>query len=324
MRARKSRMPGHFGRFGESSRVSRAGITGEGRPRLKWVELKQIALKRFAGLFRFFDSRCPACGIPVPVGGGTDAPDYPEGAPAGLSASKRLCPECRAALTPKATGFCSLCALPFAEGSQSLGPCQECLLQRPLWQSIYFLGPYQGLLRRLILDLKFNSALHTAPLLGGLLAARISAVRVFARGDAGGQVGFNETGFSDTGFDLVIPVPLHPRRLGERGYNQSLELARVLARNLSVPVCNKLLLRTKFTPPQEALSRKERKRAVKGVFVASSGVCGKRILLVDDVLTTGATLAECSKTLLEGGAAYIEVAVAARTGLTPEESSFYG
>jgi ComF family protein len=105
--------------------------------------------------------------------------------------------------------------------------------------------------------------------------------------------------------DLILPVPLHPGRLKERGFNQSGLLAAGLARRLRAPVSFDVIERKSRTQPQTRLTRRERLKNLKGAFELSGarGVRGRRVLLVDDVFTTGATLSECARTLKKKGGA---------------------
>jgi ComF family protein len=112
--------------------------------------------------------------------------------------------------------------------------------------------------------------------------------------------------------DLLVPVPLHPRRLRQRSYNQALLLARELGRNLSLPVASRLLQRRHPTPPQRGLSARVRFHNLRGAFALERPLAGERILLVDDVMTTGATTSECTRTLLAGGGGEVAVAVLGR------------
>jgi ComF family protein len=112
--------------------------------------------------------------------------------------------------------------------------------------------------------------------------------------------------------DLLVPVPLHKSRMRERTYNQSLLLAKALGKEWRLPVSARLLVRTRATLPQQGLSAQLRRDNMKGAFALSSPLAGERILLIDDVLTTGATANECSRVLLEGGAAEVAVAVLGR------------
>ena len=118
-------------------------------------------------------------------------------------------------------------------------------------------------------------------------------------------------------FSCVIPVPLSSQRLKERGYNQSLEIARVVAKELDLPLDYKHLLRIKHGIPQERLNKKERFKAVQGMFAVCNqqSVSKRHVLLLDDIMTTGATIQECTRVLLAAGATAVSVAVVARTGL---------
>jgi ComF family protein len=115
--------------------------------------------------------------------------------------------------------------------------------------------------------------------------------------------------------DVIMPVPLHPARLREREYNQSLLLADQLGRHTRKPVSTSILLRVLATDPQTTLSRHERLQNLRRAFSVSSPetVAGQRILLVDDVFTTGTTLNECAKVLLAAGAESVDALTAART-----------
>jgi ComF family protein len=156
-------------------------------------------------------------------------------------------------------------------------------------------GLYQEGLREAVHRFKFRGDLGLDRPLGELLAEALS-----------GQAA---PGWRP---DLVVPVPLHRRRLAERTYNQSLLLARAVARSWRVPVPARLLLRTRATPPQQGLSAEERRRNLRGAFALRQPLGGERVLLVDDVLTTGATARECARVLRDGGAGEVAVAVLAR------------
>jgi ComF family protein len=116
-------------------------------------------------------------------------------------------------------------------------------------------------------------------------------------------------------FDLLIPVPLHPQRLRERGFNQALLLARELSLRTGIPCRKRVLEKRKPTLPQVNLSGRERERGVKGAFHLAEGkeVREKVILLIDDVYTTGTTANECSKVLMAGGAKRVDVLTLAHT-----------
>ncbi|MBX3197735.1 MAG: ComF family protein [Labilithrix sp.] len=116
--------------------------------------------------------------------------------------------------------------------------------------------------------------------------------------------------------DLAVPVPLHPRRLAERGYNQAALLAAPVARRLGIAFAPRALVRSRDTPRQVALDREQRVVNVAGVFAARerSRLSGARVLLIDDVRTTGTTLARCADALHDAGIASVQALVLARRG----------
>jgi ComF family protein len=113
--------------------------------------------------------------------------------------------------------------------------------------------------------------------------------------------------------DLIIPMPMHPTRLKERGFNQALEIAKVLTESCKEKLDFKSTIRQTLTPPQASLPLKERVKNIKGAFKVNSDFTGKRIAIVDDVMTTGASLNELAKTLKKAGASHVECWVIART-----------
>jgi ComF family protein len=115
--------------------------------------------------------------------------------------------------------------------------------------------------------------------------------------------------------DLLVPVPLHPVRLRERTYNQALLLARELGRQYRLPTGHDVLIKQRSTTPQQSLSAAQRHDNLRGAFVLNREVSGAKILLVDDVMTTGVTVDLCSQVLLAGGAERVDVAVVARSAL---------
>lgn len=150
-------------------------------------------------------------------------------------------------------------------------------------------------MRRSILRFKFHGALELGTLLGSMLATRCLEKRGL--------------------IDAVIPIPLHGRRLHERGYNQTLEIARPVATALNAPLAPTLLIRSIATPHQTGLSKKQRSENLRSAFAAPRPglLNAKRILLVDDIMTTGATIAAAVMALRKAGAAEVHVAVVART-----------
>jgi ComF family protein len=155
-------------------------------------------------------------------------------------------------------------------------------------------GSYEGALAIAIQKLKYHSRADLAPSLGSLLVRTV---------DRDGLRG-----------DLVVPVPLHPLRLAERGFNQAALLARVAARQLDMPFSTAALVRRRVTPPQAKTSAADRWRNVAGAFIVPrpARVAQRHILLVDDVATTGATLEACRRALRTAGAESVTGLVLAR------------
>jgi len=207
-------------------------------------------------------------------------------------AASRVCERCIARFAPR-VARCRRCALP------SPAPlCGECLRTPPPFEATFTAVDYQFPWDGLIARWKFHQALDLAPLFAALLEQAL-------RG-------------ADSPLPaLVIPVPLGRDRLRERGYNQAWELARRVGRRLRCDSNAHLLLRSVDTPHQLSLPRNRRAANVRGSFVLdvrqAVRLRGCSIALVDDVMTTGATAAEAARTLLDGGAASVQLWVAART-----------
>jgi ComF family protein len=162
-------------------------------------------------------------------------------------------------------------------------------------------------------------------LFGGALAEAIRRLKYGDRPDLAGPLGHLARQAARAGgveADLVVPVPLHPARLAARGYNQAALLGGAVAAELSLPLAARALARTRATPPQARLARAARLGNVAGAFrVRRPGaVRGRRVLLVDDVSTTGATLAACAEALRAAGAAEVTALVLARTDRGDDEA----
>ncbi|MDR2637458.1 MAG: ComF family protein [Zoogloeaceae bacterium] len=199
-----------------------------------------------------------------------------------------LCPDCIADLPPPATPHCPLCLIATTYGER----CGACQRQPPHFDAARALYRYDFPLDRLIHLLKYRAGFALAKTWGRQLAALTADLPV----------------------DLILPLPLHPERLGERGYNQALEIARSLARARGLPCDRESLVKTRATPPQTSLDMKARKKNLRGAFECRRDFSGQTLLLVDDVLTTGATADEAARTLKLHGAARVYLAVVARTG----------
>jgi len=182
--------------------------------------------------------------------------------------------------------FCTICGMPFGSSHIENHPCEDCLRKKPFFNAAYAPYSYEGPILEAVLRFKYGQKTFMADALGPLLTEFVKA-RFTLREPY-----------------LIMPVPLHPKRLRERGFNQSLLLANRIALGLRGKVDFLSLVRTKHTIPQTTLSKKERRKNVQNAFFLKSpeSVREINILLVDDVTTTGNTLNECAKVLTQAGA----------------------
>jgi ComF family protein len=196
-----------------------------------------------------------------------------------------LCPACIAEL-PALFESCPQCALPSPAGAV----CGSCLDRPPHFDATLALWRYEFPCDGLVQSLKYR--------------ARLALAGFFARSLASRPL---------PDVDLIVPMPLHPRRLAERGFNQALEIARGLARHLGRPIEARGVLRVKNTPPQTELPYEERAKNVRGAFLCRLDLSGASVAVLDDVMTTGATLNELARALKRAGASRVENLVIART-----------
>lgn len=206
-----------------------------------------------------------------------------------------LCGACFAKIRFLSAPCCAVCGMPFAfdpGGADAL--CASCIRDRPAYDRARAVFRYDDASRGLILAFKHGDRIDAAP----------AYARWLLR--AGGEL--------VAAADCIAPVPLHWTRLFRRRYNQSALLANALARLAGRPAVPDLLRRRRRTPSQGGLGRAERIRNVRGAFAARARaeVADKRILLVDDVLTTGATVEACASVLLKAGASAVDVLTLAR------------
>ena len=203
--------------------------------------------------------------------------------------------------------LCPRCGVPFPVIEEKDHLCGGCLTTERAFSVARSVGRYEETLLTTIHRFKYRGRTGIGEILGGIMAD-------FAGGIWDMQV-----------FERIVPVPLHRRRLRERGFNQSLILARALSKRFDVPLDFTSLRRELFTPPQVGLDRKTRSENVHGAFAVShpERVAGRRILLVDDVYTTGSTLAECARVLIRAKAEAVAVLTLARAvqdqGREPDE-----
>jgi len=211
-----------------------------------------------------------------------------------ISRPPLLCPQCVSGLTFLGSPLCSRCGLPFVSGVDHL--CGDCLAGRHLFDLARSLLHYRPPASDLILSLKFTGNLSGLATLRALLA-RDGFLAAFAEPD------------------LMLPVPLHDGRLRERGFNQALVIARECLPQWRDRVAPTVLLRHRPAIPQALLSGKKRRANLGNTFSLAqpARVAGAKILLVDDVYTTGTTVNECSRVLRKAGAERIEVLTVARS-----------
>ncbi|HEV2110881.1 MAG TPA: ComF family protein [Gammaproteobacteria bacterium] len=191
---------------------------------------------------------------------------------------------------------CPRCAAPLPPDAEDV-LCGNCLKTLPAWDEAKSPLTYAYPVDRLIQRFKFDGDLPTGRLLAELLADYLAA--------GGGKPG------------CIVPVPLHPARLKERGFNQAVELSRPLGRRLKIPVRLDLCERVRATAVQSKLDAVERKKNLKDAFAVKKSVDGKHVALLDDVVTTGTTVEVLTRALKDAGAARVSVWSVARsaTGL---------
>lgn len=236
----------------------------------------------FAALDLVFPAMCPACD--APLGPGRRDP---------------LCGACWSGIERLGPPLCERCGVPSdvpsSRDARSAGPaiCPGCRANPPEFDRARGAGLYTGPLREALHALKFRGKRALARPLAELMQEQCAAVL-----GSGGAV--------------LVPVPLGRARLGERGFNQAELLADRLGALLDWPVRRRWLSRVRETAPQTDLSAADRRVNVGGAFAASRRVAGRHVVLIDDVLTTGATCRECARALRAAGASRVDVATVAR------------
>ena len=223
------------------------------------------------------------------------------------SCSGQLCASCHNAYFSCSKPRCQQCGLP-----SSVPQCAQCCAQLPAFDATIVATDYEPPADQLVLGLKFAHRLAFAPVIASLLRDALLQ-----------QQSQQQTQSTNSGHnpiplpDLLLPVPLGPQRLCERGFNQSLQIARPLAHALGIPLHASWLLRERETGAQSQLSLAQRNRNVARAFALTAeghaGIAGQHIGLVDDVMTTGATLNEAAAILKRHGATRVTNLVFART-----------
>ncbi len=215
----------------------------------------------------FLPPRCHICRVLIPGSG-----------------ALHICDSCYAGLPIISPPLCSVCGIPL-QGAGENHPCGRCITTPPPYLAARAALRHEGACRDLIHAFKYRGKSHLRRPLGLLTAQLLADFRQVHQPD------------------LLIPVPLHRSRLRSRGFNQSVLLAELLAKQWQIPLQRQLLQRTRATIPQMELTRAERLTSLQGAFKVrdSTLISGRRIMLVDDVFTTGSTLAACATTLLQAG-----------------------
>ena len=205
----------------------------------------------------------------------------------GISSEEDLCHPCRNSLPQLPLNHCRICLLPL----MTTGICGSCLANPPAYtQSIAALH-YTFPVDALIHSLKYQANLAIAPVLANLLIAKINAEKLP---------------------DVIVPMPLHPERLRERGFNQALEISRLIAKKYNITLLLDACVRTRNTPSQATLSWKARQKNIRKAFNCDLDLSGKQVAILDDVMTTGATLNELAKVIRQRGAKTVTGWVVAR------------
>lgn len=199
-----------------------------------------------------------------------------------------ICTECWDSIERYSGPACNICGIPTV--SNYTITCESCLRTKPPFSQILYYGIYEGVLKEVIHLLKFNGIKRLSKPLGVLLY----------------ELPIPKA-------DAVVPVPLHKKNLVQREFNQTSAISRYLSKKLNIPLLLNALQKTRETRLQTEVSGKERLKNVKNAYLASEEINGRDLLLVDDVITTGATVRECSKALIGAGAKSVTVVALARS-----------
>lgn len=207
-----------------------------------------------------------------------------------------FCSSCREKIKFLTGSLCPICGIIFFNSPSANHLCGNCLEKKPYFSSARAVAGYETIILNAIHRFKYGRDLSTGALLASLMA----------------DFSFPDLDFKD--YSLIIPVPLHIKKLRKRGFNQAIILADAIGKKWQIPVNFSLLKRCKFTLSQTGLDKKERERNIKRAFeVTDRGkIAGINIILVDDVYTTGATLNECAKILTKAGVQKVAVLTLAR------------
>jgi ComF family protein len=213
-----------------------------------------------------------------------------------IRAGEYLCDQCETKAVRIVAPFCEKCSEPFDGAITGVFTCANCAHRTIYFDAAVAAYRGRGIVREVIHEFKYGRRIHLRHLVARWLRSALDDERLLGRC-----------------FDVIIPVPLHPTRQRERGFNQATLLAELLSAQTSIR-CKPLLERTRYTTTQTALDRSERMENLHNAFRLrkNADVRGLRVLLVDDVLTTGSTLNECARVLKRVGVFSVHAATAAR------------
>ncbi len=207
-----------------------------------------------------------------------------------------ICADCHKAIRPVGPPCCPRCGLPYHSGDEKGHLCAPCLKERRYFEVHRTCALYEGALKEAIHRFKYGGVFPLVKVFGDLLHP---AFQNLAR---------------DYPADLLVPVPLHIRRLRDRGFNQALLLVKDLSKRTGIPYAERALKKIKDTPFQITLKKRERRKNLTRAFQVKDreAIKGKAVMLVDDVYTTGTTVNECSRVLRMAGAERVAVLTVAR------------
>jgi len=209
---------------------------------------------------------------------------------------KYFCGPCHEQIKYLNKSMCPVCGIAFLNSPAESHLCGKCLEKSPYFTVARAVAAYENVILETIHRFKYGRDLSVGSILASFMAD------------------FQFPDFDYRNYSLIVPVPLHVKKMRERGFNQSVILAQALNKKWRLPLNYFLLKRSKFTLTQTGLDKKEREKNIKGAFEVTSAkeIKDKNIILIDDVYTTGATLNECAKTLRKAGAKDVAVLTLAR------------
>lgn len=215
---------------------------------------------------------------------------------ASVDSDEYLCEECHAKVPRIAPPFCATCSEPFSGAITGSFTCANCAHRKLYFESAVAVYRSRSIVRRVIHQFKYGREMY----LRHIVARWLNAA-------------FDDARLRDRTFDIIVPVPLHPARQRERGFNQAKLLAELLGRQRSIQ-CQAALERVRYTTTQTLFDRAERMENLHNAFRLRKNVDVRqlRVLLIDDILTTGTTLSECARVLRQAGAVSVYAATAAR------------